>query len=105
MCLSGRTSEKLKEVVTLSKLDNIVADEVQENMKHTKATVRMQDLFAQYHIIRRRKKLKLIIRSNQNVALGHVISATQPSILKERLVSELSLSHHPYPLKRILRDF
>lgn len=43
--LDGRVNQK--KVVTFSKLDKIVEDEFEQNIKKTNATARMQDLFSQ----------------------------------------------------------
>lgn len=70
-------------------------------MKNKYATARMQDLFARYRNILRRNGLNWII--HQKVAVGHVLSAMQPSVLKDRLTSDLSFSHHH--LKKDFKGF
>lgn len=82
-----------REGVILSRLDNIVADELQTNMNNAYATERMQDLSAQYHTILRINGLKWILTDNRKATAGHVLITIQPPILQERLTSDLSFSH------------
>lgn len=91
--LESRAKES-KEIITLKKLDKIVAEELRMNMWNTDATARMQDLFSQYHTILRRNGLKWIINENQKIAVGQVLSAIQPLVLRDRLTSDLLFSHH-----------
>lgn len=63
----------------------------------------MQDLLSSYLTILSRHGLRWIITENQKVAIQHVLSAVRPTVLKEQLESDLSVSHHP--LKRYFKQF
>lgn len=87
-------SQELKKVVTMEKLDAIVASELQTNMRSNDATARMLGLLVDYRTNLGRHGLKWIISNNQRVAVQHVLSAAWPATLKDRLESNLSFSHH-----------
>lgn len=93
-CFLDDRLKESKETITLTKLDKIFKEELYTNMRSTDATARMQDLFAQCQTIVCRNKLNWIIEDSQKVAVGHVLSAIQPSVLKERLTSDFAFSQH-----------
>lgn len=96
-------SKELKEVITLDKLDEMKKSELCTNMKKSNATARMQDLFSSYMTTLSCHGLKWIITENQNISVQNVLSAIRPALLKDRLESGLSFSHHL--LKKIPKDF
>lgn len=72
-------------------------------MENKNAKSRMQGLFANYHSLLSQQGVKWIIEDNQNLAVTHVLSATRPQSLRERLESDLSFSHHA--LKKDFKEF
>ena len=87
-------AEESKEVVSLSKLDELVSQELRTDMRDANATSRIQNLFINYMTLLRRHGLSWIIKENQKVAVGHVLSAIRPTSLQSRLDSDLQFSHH-----------
>ena len=82
-------AEDSKEVVSLSKLDELVSQELRTDMRDANATSRIQNLFVNYMTLLRRHGLSWIIKENQKVAVGHVLSAIRPTALQSRLDSDL----------------
>lgn len=54
----------------------------------------MQDLISSYQTILHRNGLGWIEKSNQKVAVAHVLLAIRPTTLKDRLESDFAFCHH-----------
>lgn len=63
-------------------------------MEEKNAGTPMEDLYTSYHTLLARNGLKWIIKDNQPIAVRHVQSAIRPTILKDRLESDLSFCDH-----------
>lgn len=61
------------------------------DIKNNNATGRMQDIFTNYHTLFVRNGLKCILDKNKKVAVKHVLSAIQPSFLKDCVTADLSI--------------
>lgn len=83
-------AEELIKVVTLKKLDKFFKDELRTDMQKNNAKDRMQDLFADYHMLFWRHGLKWIIKENHKLGLTHFLTAIKPTTFYERLESDLS---------------
>lgn len=92
-----------REVVTLEKLDEIVARDLQTSMLNTNYCVCMQEPFASYLNILINNDFQWMIDDNQKVAVQHVLSSVRPANLCKRL--ELNLSFWYHFLKQGFRGF
>ena len=73
------------------------------DMKDKNARSRMESLFVSYHKLLRRHGVSWIVKNNQKVAVGHVLSCIKPATLQSRLQSNLEFSHHS--LKKDFKGF
>lgn len=63
-------------------------------MRNKDSSSRMESMFIQYHTLLRKHGLVWLLEDNQNKAVHHVLSAIQPSKLRNRLHSDIQFAHH-----------
>lgn len=89
-----KKAEESPEAITLEAIDSIVDRDLRMNMGDKNARSRMESLVVSYHTLLRRHGLSWILKSNQKVAVMHVLSAVKPTSLRNRLQSDLDFAHH-----------
>lgn len=74
-------AEKSKEVVSLDKLDRIVAMELKIYMADLGAKSRIENSFVSYHSLLLRHDISWVFKDNQKVTVYHVFLAIRPESL------------------------
>lgn len=91
-----RKAEESKESVNLDALDMIVERDLHMDMTDRNAKSRMESLFVSYHALLRRNGISWLLKTNQKVAVSHVLSAVRPKSLQDRLQSDLDFAYYDY---------
>lgn len=98
-----KEEEESKDAVTLKTTDELDETRLKMSMDNHNFKSKMQSLFANYHSLLSQNGVKWIIKNIQKLTVTHFLSVVKPQSLRERLVSDLSFSHHA--LKKDFKKF
>ena len=99
--LDDRADES-RQTMSLSALDELVADKLRMNMKDRSAKSRMECLFIDYGVLSHNQGLSWVTDDNPKTAAYHIV-AVKPTSLRQRLEDDLDFSHTD--LKKKFQEF